>query len=386
MAGSHRLPTSLQPNRWTECLRELRASGIPLLDLTLTNPLRCGFTYPETAIRAALAHPNVLDYAPDPLGARPAREAIAAWHGHGVHPDDVVLTTSTSEAYGWLFKLLTDPGDTILVPSPSYPLFEGLARLEGIQVRSVPSFHQDGWHLNPSAFEDAFTERTRAVVIVQPNNPTGHHLARHEWDWLTAWCASHDLPLLVDEVFHDYPLECPSDRLPTALEDVQPPCPVFMLSGLSKVALLPQVKLGWIVLRGSARTFRESLAFLADHYLSVSASAQAAAPALLEWAPELQSQVRQRLWANLNALDQALGNHPSLQRLLVEGGWSVILRHPALDSDEAYALRLLQEAHTLVHPGHFYDLPGDGHTVLSLIVPPSDFQEGLRRILPLLSA
>jgi aspartate/methionine/tyrosine aminotransferase len=385
MRRSSRLPDHFEPNPLSRVLAERRAAGDPVLDLTLSNPTACGFSYPEVEIRAALSGPPVLRYAADPRGSAEAREAVAAHHGCGLIASDLLLTASTSEGYALLFKLLGDPGDEVLVPSPGYPLFEWLARLEGLHARPVPSFFHERWHLDLGALEAATGDRTRAIVVVNPNNPTGHFLSRAEWAGLTALCARHDLALLVDEVFADYALEPSGDGLPTALEDADPPCPVFLLSGLSKIAALPQVKLGWIVARGpGAADSLEALAFLADQYLSVSASAQAAAPALLALAPGIRDQVRARLRTNLAALDAALVDHPHLSRLPVEGGWSVLLRRPALDADDTCALRLLREAGVLTHPGSFFDLPGDGHLVLSLLTPESSFLEGVRRILPLL--
>jgi hypothetical protein len=361
----------------------LKSEGRELLDLTVSNPTRCGFEYPEAAIRAALSSPGVLTYDPDPQGSCEARAAIAAHHGQGLRAEELLLTASTSEGYGLLFKLLGDPGDEVLVPSPSYPLFEWLARLEGLAAQPVPSYFHERWHLDLGALEAAVSPRTRAVVVVNPNNPTGHFLSKTEWAALTALCARHGLALLVDEVFADYTLEPTGNRLATALLDPDPPCPVFLLSGLSKVAALPQLKLGWIAVRGpGAGTYLEALAFLADQYLSVSAPVQAAAPTLLALAPGMRGQVGARLRANLAALDAALATHPRLSRLPVEGGWSVLLRRPAVDADEFCALRLVAEASTLVHPGSFFDLPGDGHLVLSLLTPEQIFCEGLQRILP----
>jgi len=380
---SSRLPQGFEPNALTATLARLKSEGREILDLTGSNPTRCGFTYPEAEICAALSRPSVLAYDPDPLGSRSAREAVAAHHGHGLHADDLLLTASTSEGYGLLFKLLGDPGDDVLVPSPSYPLFDWLARLEGLRAQSVPSYFHERWHLDLDALETAISQRTRAIVVVNPNNPTGHFLSQAEWRGLTGLCARRGLALLVDEVFADYDLEAPPDRLATALLDADPPCPVFLLSGLSKVAALPQLKLGWIAVRGpGAAGYLEALAFLADQYLSVSAPVQAAAPTLLTLAPGIREQLRARLQANLRTLDSALAGHPSLSRLPVEGGWSVLLRRPAVDSDEACALRLLEATSTLMHPGSFFDLPGDGHLVLSLLTPEAVFHEGLQRILP----
>jgi alanine-synthesizing transaminase len=385
MRLSSRLPRGFEPNALTASLTRLRAEGRSVLDLTTSNPTRCGFAYPEAEIRASLSGPSVLSYDPDPCGAPEAREAIAAHHGLGLAAGDLLLTASTSEGYALLFKLLGDPGDEVLVPSPSYPLFDWLARLEGLKARTVTSYFHDRWHLDLGALEAAVSPRSRAVVVVNPNNPTGQFLSQAEWTGLTALCARHGLALLIDEVFADYALEPPPDRLATALLDPAPACPVFLLSGLSKVAALPQLKLGWIAVRGpGAAEHRAALAFLTDQYLSVSAPVQAAAPALLALAPGIRAQVLDRLRANLARLDRELVTHSRLSRLPVEGGWSVLLRRPALDPDEDCALRLLEAGSTLVHPGSFFDLPGDGHLVLSLLTPEGPFREGLGRILPLI--
>lgn len=381
MRLSSRLPHAFEPNALTALLTRLRAEGRSVLDLTLSNPTRCGFIYPEVEIREALSEPDVLNYDPDPLGSPTAREAIAAHHGHGLRGEDLLLTASTSEGYGLLFKLLGDPGDEVLVPSPSYPLFDWLARLEGLQARPVPSYFHDRWHLDLGALADTITPRTRAIVVVNPNNPTGQFLSKREWDDLTALCAKRGLALLVDEVFSDFVLEPAEDRLATALLDEHPPCPVFLLSGLSKVAALPQLKLGWIAVRGpEAAAHLEALAFLADQYLSVSAPVQAAAPRLLELAPRLRTLIMERLRRNLAELDGELAAYPHLSRLPVEGGWSVLLRRPAVDEDEACAMRLLEDSSVLVHPGSFFDLQGDGHLVVSLLPEPSSLQNGISLI------
>jgi aspartate/methionine/tyrosine aminotransferase len=380
---SSRLPRDFEPNALSAALDRMRLEGRERLDLTVSNPTRCGFTYPEAEIRAALSSPNVLTYDPDPQGSRTAREAIALHHGYGLRAEDLLLTASTSEGYGLLFKLLGDPGDEVLVPSPSYPLFEWLARLEGLTARTVPSYFHDRWHLDLGALEAAITDHTRAVVVVNPNNPTGQFLSKQEWTSLTTLCAQRGLAVIVDEVFADHVLEPLPDRLDTALLDADPPCPVFLLSGLSKVAALPQLKLGWVAVRGpGAEAHLEALAFLADQYLSVSAPAQAAAPALLALAGGIRQQVQARLRANLATLDGLLAAQPRLSRLPVEGGWSVLLRRPAVEPDELCALRLLERHGVLLHPGSFFDLPGHGHLVLSLLTPPANFRRGLEAVLP----
>ena len=378
MHRSSRLPADAAPNALSAALARLRAEGRAVLDLSASNPTACGFAYPGDAIRAALASAETLAYAPDARGALPAREAVAAHHARGLRPEDLLLTASTSEAYALLFKLLCEPGDTVLVPSPSYPLFEWLARMEGLEALPVSSWRHERWSLDFAALEAACGPRTRAVCVVNPNNPTGQFLSRGEWKALAELCARKGMALIVDEVFADFPLEPGPDHLPAALEDADPPCPVFALSGLSKAALLPQVKLGWIAARGpGAARALEDLEFIADQYLSVSASAQAAAPALLSLAPALRAQALARAKANLAALDAWVQSHPGCSRLPVGGGWSVLLRRPALESDEAFALALLEEESVLAHPGHFFDLPGEGFLVLSLIVPEAAFAAGL---------
>ena len=382
MHVSSRLPSRFEPNALTRALEE--AGTREILDLTISNPIAAGFRFPAEALRQALGGAGVGHYFPDPMGSPEAREAVAAWHGHEVQAGEVLLTASTSEAYSWLFKLLCDPGDEILVPSPSYPLFEWLARMEGLSARSVPAYFHERWHLDLEALEQAVQPRTRAIVTVNPNNPTGHFLARAQWRDLTDLCARKGLALIVDEVFADYVLEASNERLPTALEDPGPSCPVFVLSGLSKIAALPQVKLGWILARGAgARELLGPLGFIADQYLSASASAQTAVPECLRLAPGMQARILARCRENLAALDACLGAHPRLSRLPVEGGWTVLLRRPAVDSDEACALRVLRQGGVLVHPGHFFDLPGDGHLVLSLLAEERVFREGVQRALPL---
>ncbi|MGA2079921.1 MAG: pyridoxal phosphate-dependent aminotransferase [Holophaga sp.] len=376
-----RLPDSLEPNALAVEVAARARDGRRHLDLTLSNPTRCGFKYPEREIREALSGPEVLAYRPDCRGGEEARAAVAAWHGHGLAAGDLQLTASTSEAYSWLFKLLCAPGDDLLVPSPSYPLFHWLAALEGVAARPVPALRHERWDLDLAALDGACGPRTRAVVVVNPNNPTGQFLARSEWRGLVDLCRRRGLALLVDEVFGDYALEPGPDRLATALEEGDPGCPLFVLSGLSKIAALPQVKLGWIAARGEqARALLEPLGFIADQYLSVSASAQAAAPALLGLAPGIQAGILARLRTNLAELDRALADHPHLSRPPVEGGWSALLQRPAVDPGEDCALRLLREAGVLVHPGSFYDLPGEGWLVLSLLPEPGMFREGVGRV------
>lgn len=380
---SKRLPASLLPTAFSQLL-EARRGTAAFVDLTVSNPTKCGFDFGDAEWRSSLASDEVLHYEADPCGSLAARAAIAAHHGNNVLPEDILLTASTSEAYSWLFKLLCDPGDQVLVASPSYPLFEHLATLEGIDALNVSAYFHERWCLDVPSLELACGPRTRAIVVVNPNNPSGQFLSNDEWRDLTTLCKNRNLSLLVDEVFADFALEPVADSMRTVLMDPEPPCPIFVLSGLSKVALLPQLKLGWILLRGQARAYFDPLAFLADQYLSVSASAQAGAATALKAAPARRKEVLNRAFSNLKCLDEILKEHRHLSRLPVEGGWSVIIRRPVIhDADDgACALRLLEETSTLVHPGSFFDLPMEGYLVLSLLTPSEIFQEGLSRILP----
>ncbi len=382
MRFSSRLPPDLEPNGLSRRLAERRGLGLEVLDLTQSNPTRCGFHYPEAAIRSALAGAQAMTYDPDPRGAAAIREAVAAAWGHGLSGRDLFLTASTSEAYAWLFKLLGNPGDDILVQSPGYPLFEWLARMEGLEARPIPAFCFERWSLDLPGLEAACGPRTRAVVVVNPNNPTGHFLSHGEWLGLTALCARRGLVLIVDDVFSPYVLEPEPEALRSVLEAPAPPCPTAVLSGLSKAALLPQVKLAWCAVRGpGAERILDGLEFIADQYLSVSASAMAAATVLLDLAPGLQAQALDRLRGNLGSLDRMLADAPAWSRLAVGGGWSVVLRRPAVGADESFAEQLLARTGVLVHPGSFFGFTSAGHLVLSLLTPAGEFEAGCRRLL-----
>jgi hypothetical protein len=382
MRLSSRLPPDLEPNGLTRRLAERRALDLEILDLTQSNPSRCGFDYPEAAIRSGLAGAYAMTYDPDPRGSAVGREAIAAAWGHGLSGQDLFLSASTSEAYSWLFKLLGDPGDDILVQSPGYPLFEWLARMEGMEARSIPALGFEDWRLDLEALEAAYGPRTRAIVVVNPNNPTGHFLSHDEWGRLASFCARKQLPLIVDEVFASYSLEPARDALATALEHRSPPCLTVVLSGLSKSALLPQLKLAWAAVRGpGASGLLAGMEFIADQYLSVSAPVLAALPDLLRLAPGLQDQCRDRLRTNLSVLDGLLTAAPAWSRLKVGGGWSVVLRRPAFGGDAEFVEGLLGAHGVHVHPGGFYGYGSAGYLVASLLPTPGIFREGVTRML-----
>jgi alanine-synthesizing transaminase len=368
------------PNRLTRLLAEKRRTGAPVLDLTESNPTHAGLVYPEEIVQV-LADPRALRYDPQPAGLPAAREAVCRYYadaGCQIQPDRVLLTASTSEAYAYIFKLLADPGDEVLVPRPSYPLFEFLASMESLRVVSYPLVYHGGWSIDRHALAAAVTSRTRAIVLVNPNNPTGSFLKRDELRFLQ----SLGIPLVSDEVFADYAFAADPQRVPTlaaANETL-----AFSMSGLSKIAGLPQMKLGWIVVSGppSVRAeARDKLEWIADTYLSVAAPVQHAAPRLLELGKAIQAQIAARTRANLAWLASAIPADSPCRTLALEGGWYATLQVPRIRREEEWVLDLLDKDNVLVQPGFFYDFESEAFLVLSLLTPPDIFQEGARRIL-----
>jgi hypothetical protein len=370
-----------RPNRFTQALEARRRAGGEIFDLTESNPTRCGLDYPAWLLNA-LPDPRALDYAPEAQGMRSAREAVCGYYaarGEKVAPERVLLATSTSEAYSWIFRLLCDPGDEVLVPAPSYPLFEYLAGIQDVAPVRYPLFYDQGWHVDTHALEQAVTPRTRAVMAVDPNNPTGSYVCPGELAELNRICAARELALVADEVFLDFAL----DGKPRRSLVQNSAALTFTLSGLSKIAGLPQMKIAWLVASGPEAQVTAALArleIIADTYLSLNAPLQLALPALLAFRKQFQVQLGERIRANLAALDAQLASEPQLQRLELEGGWYAIVRAPQTASDEDLAIALLEEQGVLAHPGHFYDFASDGYLVLSLITPAARFAEGARRL------
>jgi len=366
------------PNRLTRLLQEKRRAGATILDLTESNPTHAGFSYPEEIVQA-LADSRALQYDPQPAGSLAAREAVCRYYadaGNTVEPDRVLLTASTSEAYQYLFKLLADPGDEVLVPRPSYPLFEFLATMESLRVVSYPLVYHGGWSIDCDALAAAITARTRAIVLVNPNNPTGSFLKRDELRFLH----SLGLTLISDEVFADYAFSEDPHRVRTLASTTE--TLAFSLSGLSKIAGLPQMKLGWIVISGptAARVeAKDKLEWIADTYLSVSTPVQQAAPRLLELGKGIQTEIANRTRTNLAWLQSAIAADSPCRILAVEGGWYATLQVPRIRREEDWALELLAEDNVLVQPGFFFDFESEAFLVLSLLTKPNTFQEGCRR-------
>jgi alanine-synthesizing transaminase len=437
---SDRTDWKLAQNRFSVAVDEVRVSGTKILDLTVSNPTRAGLRYDERAILGALASPRALDYDPQAKGLLAARQAVSGYyrdqsrrgerdvasnvagdeprHGIDVDPERIVLTTSTSEGYSFVFRLLCNAGDELLVPKPSYPLFEFLADLEDVRLVPYPLIYDHGWQMDFPSLERVVTERTRGVVVVHPNNPTGSYVSAGEMEMLNSFCREHGLAVIADEVFLDYGLEHSSSDVALSTNSRSLHAPVdrhspirrlgrddrleghasfagnrdvltFTLSGLSKVAAMPQMKVAWVVTGGPRELVDAAmgrLEVIADTYLSMNAPIQWAVPALLEQRKDIQRQLMERVYANLAELDRQLAGQKACERLSVEGGWYAVLRVPVTRSDEELAIELVREKAVVVHPGHFYDFPGDGYLVLSLITSAEEFKEGMGRVLAFLNS
>lgn len=385
---SSRTSWPLSPNRLSLEIEELKRKGVPPLDLTESNPTRCGFVFDQQRILAALANPQALFYTPDPRGLLSARQAVADYYaeqGIALDQAQIFLTTSTSEAYSYIFRLLADPGDAILVPQPSYPLFDFLAGLNDVRVIAYPLFYDRGWTIDLATLEKRLEARARAILVVHPNNPTGSYVKPQEQESLNRFCREHGVPVIADEVFLDYSHDHAAQQSFAANQNVL----TFTLSGVSKISALPQMKVAWIATSGPAAEVEAALARLeviADTYLSMNAPIQWAVPALLAQREDIQRQLLDRVLTNLAELDRQLAAQTTYQRLTVEGGWYAVLRVPVTQTDEELAVDLLRRKSVLVHPGHFYDFPSDGYLVLSLITPAPEFAEGIGRLMRLLIA
>lgn len=379
---SARTGWDLSETELTRAVRERRAVGLPLIDLTASNPTRCGFEYDRAGILAALARPEAMVYSPDPRGMTAAREAVCGYYrerGAEIEPEQVFLTPSTSEAYSYLLRLLCDPGDEVLIAQPSYPLFDFLAQIESVRLTPFALFYDHGWHLDTEALRKAITPRTRAVAVVHPNNPTGHFTKAAERRELERICAEHGLALIVDEVFLDYDL---SGRPEPSFACGQHNALTFALSGLSKIAALPQMKAAWIAAFGPEPELRqalERLEVIADTFLSMNAPVQCALPTWLAEREGIQRQIGERLRWNLEALDGEVAG-TAVSRLEVEAGWYAVLRVPALEQDEDLAVRLVREHGVEVHPGHFFGFGDSGWLVVSLLALEEDFRYGVEAI------
>ncbi len=385
---SRRTPAPGGANRLTRALASRRS---PWVDLTATNPTAVSLGVDTSSALALLADPGGARYAPDPRGIEGARRAVSAYYagrGAALAPGRVVLTASSSEAYGWLFKLLCEPGEAVLVPAPSYPLLDALAALEGVGLRRYPLAAEEGWAVDASRVAsevervEAAGGRVAAVVVVNPNNPTGTSVGRDAWRVLDALAARHGFALVSDEVFLDYRFKTLEDEVRVAASEPGEAL-VFSLGGLSKAAALPQLKLGWIAAAGPEPLLAEALErleWIADSYLSVATPVQLALGPLLERGAEAAAALRARIEANDATLRAAFppGGGVSVAPLLA--GWSAVVRVPAVEAEEELVLRLLGDHGVLVHPGYFFEFPHEAFLVASLLPAEGVFRDGVARL------
>lgn len=386
---SRRTAWNLATNRYTQAVEQHRRSGRELHDLTASNPTTIGLTYNNDAMLQALTHRDAVTYHPAAKGLLSGREAIASYYlekASLVSAEDLILTTSTSEAYSFLFRLLCDPGDAVLVPIPGYPLYDFLADLNDIRLVPYELVYDHGWQLDFQSLHTGMLRAQadgatcRAVLVVHPNNPTGSYVKPHEATELNQICAANKMAIVADEVFLDYSLcDQPAPTLAMNFEAL-----TFTLSGLSKISGLPQMKVAWIAASGPENLKREAIARLeviADTYLSMSAPVQLALPVMLAERYNIQAQLVARIRKHLAELDAELKAQKLCHRLSIEGGWYAVLRVPVLGSDEELAIALLGATGVLVQPGHFFNFPGEGYIIVSLITPSGAFSEGIRRVL-----
>lgn len=382
---SRRIPPHAQTNALADAVEALRASGAPFADLTESNPTRAGIPYPADLL-APLADPRALRYEPQPFGLESARAAVAAdqhRRGANVEPAQVVLTASTSEAYSWLFKLLCDPGGAVLVPRPSYPLFEHLTQLEGVRAEPYALDYHGRWEIDFSTLAAAPAD-VRAVVVVSPNNPTGSCLTAAELDRLVALCRDKHWALIADEVFADYLFEPGMTDIASRADVLS-----FTLAGLSKTVGLPQLKLGWMI-AGGPRPAREAalraLEVIADSFLSVGTPVQIALPELLLNGAPTRAAIQARTHGNLRALRDVARAHPSCEVLHADGGWSAVIRVPSTRAEDLLVLDLLSRERILVHPGYFFDFPREAFLVVSLLPDRDVFSDAVARLLRFVDA
>jgi len=404
---SSRIPWDLQANPLSKILAEKEKQNLksgdylksgdfsykPIIYMTESNPTRCGLEYASDAILKAISPPRLLFYEPHPKGLLEARKAISEYYqtiGREVNPHNVILTASTSEAYSFLFKLLGNWGDSVLVPHPSYPLFEYLATLEGIQLvpYQMEYIHPAGWFIDLDNIRTAINSRTKAVIIVNPNNPTGSYIQEGELKELIAICKNHQLVLISDEVFCDYQVDIRKTAIPSLAGQVVHPDKVgeeiltFVLNGFSKMLGLPQLKLGWIVSNGPDELLQQALdrlELIADTFLSVGTQVQLATPDLLLLRDAFQQQVIHRLKDNVQIIEATIRDTP-FRLLRCEGGWSAVLEIPRFIPEEEVVSGLLLKENTLVHPGYFFDFPREGYIVFSLLIQSEIMGEGMKRI------
>ena len=386
---SCRLPASVTPSPLAAAMAAQRQAGRIRVDFTLSNPTAAGFSYPET-LATAWSNAANLDYTPESLGTASARDAVAGAYEPAltVAADRIVLTASTSEGYAFLFKLLCNAGDRVMAPAPSYPLLDHLATLDAVGLDRYALHDAGHWTIDFADLEARLTPRTRALVVVAPNNPTGSVPTPAEWTTLLDLCARHRLTLIVDEVFAPYRFDGSPGEAGVWMPADSPALTV-RLNGLSKLVGLPQAKLAWMIVDGPASLVREAidrLEVIADTYLSVSTPVQVALPTLLAEGRFVRDQIRSRLVRNLDALARSAACRDAASLRRPQGGWTAVLRTPGAGAEAEGLVRALLHEGVLAHPAFFYDFAHDGYLVVSLLTPPDQFDTGLDALSEVLAA
>ena len=383
---SDRTAWNLEPNPLSKALARRVASGQPVIDLTESNSTKCGFHFEAEQILRAFSHPAILNYDPVAQGLPEARHAVANYYRAchcTVDINDIFLTTSTSEAYSFLFRTLCNPGDEVLIPQPGYPLFNFLADIQDVGTVPYPLIYDYGWQIDFHALARAITPRTRAIVVVNPNNPTGHFCKPDDMHRLNQLCLEGELAIIGDEVFLDFSMG--NNIAPSFASNNK--ALTFTMSGLSKISGMPQMKVAWLIAGGPEALKQQAVArleMIADTYLSMNAPMQLALPVLLDLRHNFQLQCMQRVRNNVAKLDEMLSTQKLCTRLNLEGGWYAVVKVPVTGSDDDLALKLLNIRGVYVHPGHFYDFPADGYLVVSLITPELPFATGIQALLALI--
>jgi len=389
---SKRTEWELTSNKLMSCLEKVRGEDEKIIDLTESNPTHCDFEYPQERILEGFLNPKNMDYRPSAQGLLDARQAICRCYwdrGYEIKPEQIFVTSSTSEAYSFLFRLLTNPGDHVLFPRPSYPLFEFLVDLNDIDMDTYPLIYNKNesqdkhtWQIDFDRFRAAFYPNTKAVVLVNPNNPTGSFIKRDELSAIAEFCMDKNMSIISDEVFWDYSLSENNHEFISAVDNKK--CLTFVLGGVSKCLALPQMKVSWIILNGPEELVKEAynrLEVIADTYLSVNTPAQNALQQWLTLHSMIKGEVVKRLEANYAFVKEAIQKTPSCSCLNAEGGWYVIVKLPNCYSEEHWAMELLTKEHVFVHPGYFFDFYDEPYIVLSLLTPEAEFKEGVGRII-----
>lgn len=379
-----------QLNRLAELLDRRRTSGALIYDLTISNPTECGISYPDKEILAAFSNPRTIHYCPDPRGLISARETVSLYYQKKnvcVDPSDIFLTAGTSEAYSIIFKLLCNGGENVLVPRPSYPLFDYLAQLNDVTLRHYNLEYDDEWQIDCESIANGISTETRAIVLVHPHNPTGMFVKQDEYSRILEIAKTHHLTLIVDEVFIDYPLDDDSSRLGSTAG--QSEVLTLTLNGISKLGGLPQMKLGWMVVSGESSVKQEALErleILFDTFLSVNTPVQVALPKLMEAGDGIRGRIQERIKTNDATLRELVSANTPCAILKSEGGWSAVLRVPKTKTDEEWCLELLEKKGVNVYPGYFFDFKEDNYLVMSLLIPSPSFQQGIRDLIDFVSA